>query len=231
MTHNFPQLISSKKVFLWDFDGCVCDSENIHYEAYAQAFRHFGHEVNPKEYFTTFTHTGGGIAKEIENYKLSCPPGAIRALKDQYYSELIQACGHKIFPEIPAIVTKLRELGIKNVIASNSPKHEIQVILEQNSADGLFEMIVGLEPGLNKKPAPDIFLKALANCSVTPEEGLVIEDSERGLMAANAAGCQAIWIKTPCNEDLSTNVPHLAMLTHQELLNAIQSVGSTKRSV
>ena len=53
--------------------------------------------------------------------------------------------------------------------------------------------------------------------NLKPEECLVIEDSERGLIAAQAAGCQSIWIKTEINEAFTTQTPYLEKLTHAEL--------------
>jgi len=221
MTHSTSQLIFSKKAFLWDFDGCVCDSEEMHYEAYAQAFRHFNHEVKKNEYFHTFTHTGGGVAKEAEKYNLTCSHDEVKNLKSQYYSGLLENKTIKVFPEVPKILSKLRVLGIKSVIASNSPRHEIELLLKRENILDLFEDIIGLEAGLRKKPAPDIFLKALKVLSIDAKDALVIEDSERGLIAAQKAGCDALWIKTHLNSTLTSDAPYREELTHQELLSYV----------
>ncbi len=222
MTHSITQIIYSKKAILWDFDGCVCDSEEIHYQAYAQAFRHFNHEVNKNEYFHTFTHLGGGVALEAKNYNLTLPDNEVKKLKAQYYLELLKKGKAVLFPEIFKIIPQLQRSNIKNVIASNSPRHEIELILKQGNASHLFNDIIGLEKGLQKKPAPDIFLKALEKHKLSAKDVIVIEDSERGLLAASAAGCKAIWVKTLINECFeSSDAPHLAKLTHKELLSYV----------
>lgn len=221
MKNELSKIFFSKKAFLWDFDGCLCDSEEIHYEAYAKAFRHFGHEVNKNEYFTTFTHTGGGIMAEIAHYNLTCSPDEIKKLKSKYYLDFIVNSPVHLFPEITTIVKKLNALGIKNAIASNSPRMEIETILSKNNANQLFVDIIGLEKNLKKKPAPDIFLAALGKLKITSQDAMIIEDSERGLLAAQAACCDAIWIKTPINQKFSTHAPYLAELTHKELLTYV----------
>lgn len=221
MQNELLKTIFSKKAFLWDFDGCVCDSEEIHYKAYAKAFRHFGHKVNKNEYFHTFTHTGGGVLAEIANYHLTCDPEKIKELKAQYYSDFITNHPVFLFPEVIKIVQRLNSHGIKSVIASNSPRTEIETILLKNQADQLFDIVIGLEKHLKKKPAPDIFLAALSRLEISPHEAMIIEDSERGLLAAQAADCDAIWIKTPINQTFSTSAPYLAALTHQELLSYV----------
>ncbi len=44
------------------------------------------------------------------------------------------------------------------------------------------------------KPDPEIYLKAANNLGATPEQCVVLEDSENGIRAANAAGTCAIMI-------------------------------------
>lgn len=76
---------------------------------------------------------------------------------------------------------------------------------------------------MQKKPAPDLYLKALSLLNLLPCDVIVIEDSERGLLAAQAAECEAIWIKTPFNLRFKTTAPYVAELNHLELLNVLKS--------
>ena len=45
-----------------------------------------------------------------------------------------------------------------------------------------------------KKPAPDLFLKAAEMLGVTPEECLAVEDSGNGLISANRAGMPCLLV-------------------------------------
>lgn len=214
--------ILNKKAILWDFDGCLCDSEQVHYLAYAQAFLQCQHNLNEYEYYDTFTHTGGGVVKEIENYNLTCDPDAIRKEKAKFYWELILNEKAQFYPEIPKILNIVKKNNIINAIASNSRAKEIDLIISQYTAEKLpIDMVIGLEPGMRKKPSPDLYLKALKDLKISPTEALVVEDSERGLLAAMEAGCEAIWIRTPLNERFSTKAPYISSLTHTELLNIL----------
>ena len=220
MTH-LKHILNGKTHILWDFDGSFCDSETIHFEAYAKAFALAGHSINKDEYFTTFTHTGGGVAKEIENYNLSCDPEEIKINKIKFYNELITQGQAKLFPEMPLILKKLSQLNIKNVIASNSPKSEIELILSKLDEKVHVDAIFGLEAGLRKKPFPDIFNHALATLNISPKQSLVIEDSERGLIASKNAHCQAIWIETHITEKYSSTAPYLAKISHRKFLSQL----------
>jgi beta-phosphoglucomutase len=218
---ELSKILLEKKIILWDFDGCFCDSENVHFNAYNKAFKKFGHTINKDEYFNTFTHTGGGIAQEIKNHNVECDPEQIRKDKLKYYKEFIQAGEAKIFQEIPEILRRLYSLGIKNVIASNSSKEEIEIILSHSNEKILIDNIYGLSAGLRKKPHPDIFNHALEKSGFSPSDALIVEDSERGLIAARDANCDAIWVKTYLTEKFSTTIPHLAKISHKDILSLI----------
>lgn len=223
---QITEIISQKKVFLWDFDGCFCDSEPIHYQAYAKAFSKYGHNIDKVEYFNTFTHTGGGIAKEVENYKLTCDPEDIRLLKGKYYWELISQGKAKLFPEMPQILSQLEKLNIKSVIASNSSKEEIELVLSLLEEKVHVQTIFGLVPGLRKKPFPDIFNHAISSLNIKPNEALVIEDSERGLLAAQSAQCDAVWVDTYLTNSFNSSAPYLGKVTHAQLLSILKSIPS-----
>ena len=63
-----------------------------------------------------------------------------------------------------------------------------------------FEHISGGDEVSRGKPAPDIFLLAASRLNLSPEECVVIEDSEYGAQAALEAGMQCLMVpdlKTP----------------------------------
>ncbi len=220
---NLKQKILNKKAILWDFDGCLCDSERIHFLAYEKAFLQYNHTLNEFEYFETFTHTGAGVAKEVEKYNIKCDHDTIRKEKAKHYWEFISNKQAIIYPEIPEILGIIKKHKVINAIASNSPSTEINLILSQYHAGKLpIELIIGLEPGMRKKPFPDLYNKALLQLGLQPSEVLVIEDSERGLIAAQKAGCESIWVKTALNDRFETNTPHIARLTHAQILNTLK---------
>jgi HAD superfamily hydrolase (TIGR01509 family) len=220
---NLKQKILNKKAILWDFDGCLCDSERIHFLAYEKAFLKYNHTLSEYEYFETFTHTGGGVAQEIEKYHIKCDPDKIRAEKAIYYWEFISNRRATIYPEIPKILSIIKKNKIINAIASNSPASEINLILSQNKeTESLIDMVVGLEQGMRKKPFPDLYLKALELLKLQPSEVLVIEDSERGIIAAHKAECESIWVKTSLNQRFETKAPYIARLTHAQILEILE---------
>jgi HAD superfamily hydrolase (TIGR01509 family) len=64
-------------------------------------------------------------------------------------------------------------------------------MLEKADLSG-FNLILCNEDVEKNKPAPDPYLKAMELLGVLPSETLVLEDSEKGLISARAAGCH-VW--------------------------------------
>lgn len=221
---RITDVLVGKKAFIWDFDGCLCDSERSHYLAYAKAFAHFGHTIHEGSYYATFTHLGNGTEREIQQHNLSCTPAEIASLKNAAYRNLINSNQIPLFAEIPSIIEAMHLSGAKVAIASNSPVEELSSILKNNSLEHAFDLIVGRTPQLRKKPFPDIFLHTLSTLGLSSSEVLIFEDADKGLEAAQHAGCDCVWVKTQFNSGLTSQFPRVSEVTHIELLRAVQQV-------
>ncbi|MEY2986982.1 MAG: hypothetical protein RJB13_503 [Pseudomonadota bacterium] len=224
---EFIQSVKSAKCFLWDFDGCFADTEKLHFIAYSEAFVQFGHELNEAEYYPSFTHLGDGTKREIALRCPSVPEQEVLQIKAEAYRKLINEARVTCFPETRLLVQKMKQLGAKVAIASNSSEEEIRTVLKRSDFPvEMLDVIVGKSPNLRKKPAPDIFFHALSLLGLQSHDAIVLEDSNRGLQAAAAAGCLSVWVKTKYNTGLETKEPHLAALTHGQLLELLNSVPS-----
>jgi HAD superfamily hydrolase (TIGR01509 family) len=216
-------LFKNKRFYIWDFDGCFCNSEPYHFLAYDKAFKDYGHCIDKSEYFLNFTHLGLGLKNEIETHNLNCDPKALKDKKNKYYMEYIENGEIKIFEIMANILSLIKSFGAKIAIASNSPAYEIEKILEKTQLRGSLDLIQGYEENLKKKPEPDIFLAAMKKLSANKDNSVIFEDSQRGLMAAQRSSCKTnIWIRTQENKSLETDVPYAASLTHAELYDELK---------
>jgi HAD superfamily hydrolase (TIGR01509 family) len=79
-------------------------------------------------------------------------------------------------------------------LASSSYRDAVDAVLQGlNVADCFSAILSGLDV-MAVKPAPDIFLAAAARAGASPQECLVIEDAEKGIIAAHRAGMRSIAI-------------------------------------
>lgn len=104
--------------------------------------------------------------------------------------------GNTVYDDARTLVLKLKIAGVKLGIASNTSTDSIRERLEKNSLLEYFDTIVGIDQvDFKGKPSPDLFLRAVENLSVEPQECLVIEDSESGAEGARTAGINVVLVR------------------------------------
>ncbi len=198
------ELIGKARAILFDFDGVLVDSEPVHFGVYRSIFEKRGHVLGEEDYWKYWTILGEGVRGELRRHELNhLDPDELQGEKDR---DFLAACHSGVIPFDPAarsLVSALRSAGKLVCIASNSPREQIDAI--RNTADATtvpdFDAIIGRSPDMAKKPAPDIFLAAARTLDIPPPDCLVIEDADKGLRAAHAAGMPCVILRTLQNRD------------------------------
>ena len=91
-------------------------------------------------------------------------------------------------------------------VASSSPQTYIEAVTDYWGIRPYFQILVSGEQVEHPKPAPDIFLKTASILGLSSDECLVIEDSENGCRAAQAANmtCMAYYNPDSGKQNLQT---------------------------
>ncbi|MCW2680990.1 MAG: haloacid dehalogenase superfamily enzyme subfamily [Frankiales bacterium] len=87
--------------------------------------------------------------------------------------------------------------GLVLAVVSSSPAWWVRSHLERLGLLERFAFVVTREDAARAKPFPDLYLVALSRLELPPEEVLVVEDSVNGVLAAHAAGLQAVALPNP----------------------------------
>ncbi len=82
-------------------------------------------------------------------------------------------------------------------LASGSPTEIIKAVLRITGLDQIFEVMIYGDDIPRGKPAPDIYLEAMARLGVLPHVTVGIEDSANGLRSLKAAGMAAVAAPSP----------------------------------
>lgn len=202
---------------IFDFDGVLVDSERYHFETYSAVFRKYGHVIDETEYYKYWTSLGLGPKGEIDRYQLPLDPKMIRDEKRPVFSEYCKNGTIRFFPEARDLVLRLVHAGKVLTIASGTVRPDIEAILKNEGLTGAFTTIVGSDTIEAPKPAPDIFLHALAMVGASPEEALVFEDAEKGVGSAKAAHIPVIVVRTKETEGIDFPGADLVVASHAEL--------------
>jgi HAD superfamily hydrolase (TIGR01509 family) len=180
------------KAIIFDLDGLLADTECLHCRAYQMALLEHDIELREADYAEHWIRFGKGIGDWLTMQGLELDPQALRLRKSTHYLDLLAS---SLRPMDGALdLLKAWHGKRKFALASSSYRDAIDGVLAGLGMAHFFEVIVSGLDVPQVKPAPDIFLKAARDLDVEPAECLVLEDAEKGVMAAHLAGMRCVAV-------------------------------------
>ncbi len=181
--------------FIFDMDGTMFDTEPISYKAWQAVCLPRGYDI-PESLFRRVIGMDNRriIQMFSEFFGKDFPYQEIWKEKTAYQLEYYHT--HPV-PCKPGLMTCLefaKASGIQCAVASSSPRSQIEYLLEKANIAPYFQIVQSGEEVAHGKPAPDIFLLVCQKAGVMPAQALVLEDSQNGILAADAAHIPSIWI-------------------------------------
>jgi HAD superfamily hydrolase (TIGR01509 family) len=182
------------RAVIFDMDGVIVDSEPI-YEQHLQAFL-IKLGVSQPELLQV--NLKGVSARDtsivlIDTFKLTYEVDELVTLGRKAYLEHLESI--EKLPSIPGVIAFIKYLsksGYSLALASSASARRIDLFLSKLNLKRYFPVIISADDVTRSKPAPDIFLLAAKKLGVTPGNCVVIEDSQNGVLAAQAAGMKCI---------------------------------------
>ena len=190
MQHSRPT-----SAFLFDLDGVLISSVDLHYEAFRRTFLPEGVELD----FETYCRVGIGASREnviraivpdIDVAKLN----HLMAEKERHVRDYLQDNGLRPIDGSIDLLDRVqaRRLPMAVATASRTPL----LFLEAIDALDYFTAVIDRNMVERPKPEPDIYLLAAKSLHVEPAACVVVEDSPVGIAAARAAGMRVIAVTT-----------------------------------
>jgi len=106
-----------------------------------------------------------------------------------------------ILPGVREAVTLCKAQGLKVGLASASPAHMLERVLEMFDLRSQFDAIASAEHLPYSKPHPQVYLDAAAKLAVDPLACVTLEDSVNGMVATKAARMRSIVVPAEENRD------------------------------
>jgi HAD superfamily hydrolase (TIGR01509 family) len=177
---------------LFDNDGVLVDTEALYFRANREALASVGVELDEATYVEYFLREGLG-AWHLAEARGITPAGIaeLRAVRDRRYFQLVDE-SEIVIPGVSELLPKLAARFRMAIVTSSEPGP----FARTHARTGLlphFELVLTRVDYTNAKPDPEPYLCAVSRLGLPPARCLVIEDSERGLRAAKAAGL-ACWV-------------------------------------
>lgn len=205
------------KAVVFDMDGVLIEAKDWHYEALNRALGLFGYTISRYDHLVTFDGLPTRKKLEMLSRERDLPASLhefINDLKQKYTMEIVHARCKPFFAHEYALST-LKSLGMKTAVASNSVRRTVETMMEKANLLPYFDLLLSNEDVRAAKPDPEMYLRAIAELGVSPEETLVLEDNEKGIEAARRSGAHVMVVQQ------ITDVNYAAIAAHiQRIENA-----------
>ena len=175
------------RAVLFDLDGTLIDSKRDIAAAANATRRHYGFTPLPEDIVGTFVGYGimNLLAKTVESEDPARLKEAHGVFKDHYREHCVDAT--RPYPGTFDLLESLKNRRVKLGIVSNKPQEFTDLILKRLDMWDFFEVVLGPEATVEKKPHPEPLLTALSRMEAKPVEGVMIGDSTVDIEAARAA--------------------------------------------
>jgi HAD superfamily hydrolase (TIGR01509 family) len=197
---------------IFDLDGVLIDSEELHYRAYCEILEPEGVSIDRTVYGREWISAGHGPEWVCATYPLPFSGDELKKRKGPIYRSLLESELAAMPGAADALTRLSRDFPL--AVATNSGREDVEYVLKRLGLREFLADVVTRERYERAKPAPDAFLAAAAALGRPCDRCLVVEDSLRGLRAAVAAqiACVAVPNEFTRDSDLSAAIRILPSL-------------------
>lgn len=180
---------------IFDIDGTLVDSVDLHARAWQEAFRRFGREVPFEEVRHQIGKGGDQLMPvffshgELERFGGEMEEYRGRLYKSEYLPQV------RAFPRVRELFERIRRDGKRIALASSAKAEELAAYKKIARISDLVEEETSADDAERSKPHPDIFQSALARLGDTsPSEAIVVGDTPYDAEAAGKAGLETVGL-------------------------------------
>src|SRR5260221_6997330 len=207
--------MSKIKLLIFDLDGVLIDSKHIHYASLNKALAEIDDKyiISEREQILYYEglSTLTKLKKRSSHKNLPIEYHKQIWIKKQYYTYEMIYETVTIDHRLCAVISLLKMYGYKIHCASNCIKNTMNLILKQLGLIDYFDYCVSNQDVKNPKPHSEMYLKCMVHAHVSPQETLIMEDSDVGKIASLSSGAYLCCIINSTDVTLSKIRHHIRM--------------------
>ena len=192
----FPQGI------LWDMDGVILDSGDLHYKSWIVAMEKYFPEVefNEEIFKLSFgknnqlaipSMVGHAVEEELVE--------EVSVWKEKLYRDMMHGNIH-FLPGVQALMEAFKAHGIPQAVGTSAPAFNMEMIRQELHLDEYIDSFISAAY-MPSKPDPTVFLEAAETLNRDPKDCVVFEDAIAGVQAGINAGAKVIAVTTTYPHD------------------------------
>lgn len=181
------------KAIFWDNDGVLVDTEHLYFLATRETLATRGIAISEAQYLELFLQQSRGILHFAHEHGWS-EKDLERARRERsaLYSTLLRGQS-RVIDGVKDVLAALHGRYTMGIVTSSQREH-FDIIHASSGLLEYFQFVIAAGDYRHPKPHPEPYLKAVARAGVAKDACIVVEDSERGLAAATAAGLKCVIV-------------------------------------
>jgi HAD superfamily hydrolase (TIGR01509 family) len=196
-SRNVMRARSPLKAVIFDVDGTLVDSNDLHVEAWREAFAHYGIGLSHDQVHAQIGKGGDQLIPvflsedQVEQFG-----DALDRLRGQIFLRdyLPQV---RPFPRVRELFEQLRADGLHIALGTSSKQVELETHVRNLDVEDLVNEATSADDAEHSKPCPDIFEAALGQLEgVYAPEAIVVGDTPFDVLAAARAGMNTVAVLT-----------------------------------
>jgi HAD superfamily hydrolase (TIGR01509 family) len=208
------------KLIIFDLDGVLVDSRDIHYQALNMAL----HSIDPRYVISLEEHLAryDGLSTRQKFELLTQEKGLPSDLYDQIWKlkqeKTFEVINNTFTPDerIRTLLAELKSRGYTLYCASNSIWNSIKLMLMRKGFLEYFDYFISNQEVKHAKPAPEIYLQCIQRANVSVQETMICEDSHIGREAAIKSGANLCPIEDPHDLTLDKILRYIKIFNNRE---------------
>lgn len=216
-------------IVMFDLDGTLLDTEQAIPLAFNAAFRALKlPEYSARTIKATiglplekaFSHL---LALPVDNIKVIC---AVEEYQRQFRNSILPAAKALLFPGVTLGLTHLKSAGFRLSVTTNKFSHSANTLLTAAGISPFFEIVVGADEVMSRKPHPESGQKILDFFGAEKSQAIMVGDTTHDILMANNLGCKSIAVTYGIHdkETLLAAEPGVMVDTFEEVVNACHHI-------
>jgi HAD superfamily hydrolase (TIGR01509 family) len=185
---------------LWDNDGVLVDTEGYYFQACRSVLARVGIDLTATQFKKISLRRGETVFTLADAHGISEDEiSRLRVERDRLYENYLESesC---VVDGAQEVLQALHGRFRMGVVTSTRRKH-FEIVHAKSGLMPYFEFVIANGDYQRSKPYPDPYLTALQQHHLQSARCIVIEDSERGLAAARAAGLECLILRSEWTKD------------------------------
>jgi HAD superfamily hydrolase (TIGR01509 family) len=183
------------KAVIFDIDGTLVDSVDLHAQAWKEAFKHFGKDI-PYEDVRHQIGKGGDqlmpvffSKEELDEFGEEMEEYRGQLFKRDFLPKV------RPFPKVRELFQRIKSDGLRIALASSAKEEELKEYKRIAHIEDLVEEETSADDADKSKPHPDIFEAALERLGdIKPTEAIVVGDTPYDAQAAGKINLRTIGV-------------------------------------